>query len=130
MRYDPAETTVLTSPSTADDRSQRYPRQFRIRQRSEYLALQGGGGTRRRSEHFTVITRNRADSPSRLGITASRKVGNAPVRSRVRRLVREFFRRNRTSIQPPRDIVVIARPGAHRVPYRDIERELKGALQI
>lgn len=68
--------------------------------------------------------------PSRLGVTASRKVGNAPIRGRVRRLVREYFRRNRTAFDPPRDVLVIARPGAHAVAYRDIERELSRALQL
>lgn len=77
-----------------------------------------------------MITRDRFDGPSRLGITASRKVGNAPVRNRVRRLVREFFRRSRTDIVPPRDIVVIAKPGAHTVSYSAVERELSKALEL
>ncbi len=77
-----------------------------------------------------MITRDRENEPSRLGITASRKVGNAPVRNRVRRLVREFFRRNRVAISPPRDILVIAKPGTDAVPYAAIDRELRNALQI
>ncbi len=77
-----------------------------------------------------MITRGCAGDSSRLGITTSRKVGNAPARNRVRRLVREFFRRNRCEIDPPRDVLVIARPGTQVVPYDDIERELKKALGI
>lgn len=76
-----------------------------------------------------MITRVRQDQPSRLGITASRKVGNAPVRNRVRRMVREFFRRNRASITPPRDILVIAQPGIQKIAYQVVERELSTALQ-
>lgn len=77
-----------------------------------------------------MITRVCAGNSSRLGITASRKVGNSPERNRVRRLVREFFRRNRHAIDPPRDVLVIARPGTHSVPYREIDLELRKALEI
>lgn len=80
--------------------------------------------------HFTVITRVKPAPPSRLGITTSRKVGGAPARNRVRRLVREFFRHHREQIVPPRDVLVIARPGASELRYWDVERELSGALGI
>jgi ribonuclease P protein component len=45
----------------------------------------------------------------RLGISASRRVGNAVVRNRVKRGVREWFRRHRTMLPPGVDLVVIAR---------------------
>lgn len=76
-----------------------------------------------------MITRERKGEPSRLGITASKKVGNAPVRNRVRRLVREFFRRNRAAMAKPRDILVIAQPGTDKIAYDSVERELRTALQ-
>jgi len=45
----------------------------------------------------------------RLGISASRRVGNAMVRNRVKRGVREWFRVRRHDIPRGIDIVVIAR---------------------
>lgn len=45
----------------------------------------------------------------RLGITASRKVGNAIVRGRAKRLVREAFRATRDLWPPGVDIVVIVK---------------------
>lgn len=42
----------------------------------------------------------------------SRRVGNAVVRNRVKRRIREWFRRERGSIVPAFDLVVIARPPA------------------
>jgi ribonuclease P protein component len=48
----------------------------------------------------------------RLGITVSRKVGNAVVRNRIKRGIREWFRRCRDEMAGDIDLVVIARPAA------------------
>ncbi len=117
----------MTDIPAAGDATQRYRRRFRLRKRREYLALQSAG-RRRRSPHFTVITRAKQSPPSRLGITTSRKVGHAPARNRVRRLVREFFRKRRAGLIPPQDVLVIARPGAAGIAYAEVERELTQAL--
>jgi ribonuclease P protein component len=57
-------------------------------------------------------------------------VGHAPARNRIRRLVREFFRRRRPELPVPSDVLVIARPGAAAVEYADVERELSRALRL
>ena len=100
-----------------------------MRKRPEFLSLQREG-RRRTLAHFVVITRVKKDPPSRLGITTSRKVGSAPARNRIRRLVREFFRRHRNLLGEPRDVLVVARPGAANLGYNDVLRELSSALGI
>lgn len=45
-------------------------------------------------------------SYDRLGLAVSKKVGGAVVRNRVKRLIREVFRTNRTSEPPWLDLVV------------------------
>ena len=86
-------------------------------------------GRRHTARQFVVLTRTTA-GPSRLGITTSRKVGGAPTRNRIRRLVREFFRRNRHRIVPPLDVVVIARPDAAQVTYLDVDQQLSHTLRF
>jgi ribonuclease P protein component len=109
--------------------SQRFPPQYRLRKRHEFLSLQGEG-RRQTVPHFVVITRQRQHAPSRLGITTSRKIGGAPARNRVRRLVREFFRRHHLRLASPCDVLIIARPGAASIRYADVDHELTRALRL
>lgn len=117
------------NPAVTGRGSQCFPRAHRLRKRPEFLSLQREG-RRRTVAHFVVITRVRKAPPSRLGITTSRKVGSSPARNRIRRLVREFFRRYRAMLSPHRDVLVVARPGAADLDYSDVKRELSSALGI
>ena len=56
-----------------------------------------------------ILTASAAPGSPRLGITASRRVGNAVVRSRAKRLCREAFRATRELWPPGIDLVVIVK---------------------
>ena len=65
-----------------------------------------------------------AEGASRLGVTVSRRVGGAVVRNRVKRRIREWFRRRCEQLSPGLDLVVIARPSASRLDGQEVTREL------
>ena len=67
---------------------------------------------------------------SRLGITASKRVGNAVVRNRVKRVIRAVFRQHRSMLVSPVDLVVIAKPGVDRLTYAEAADELSRALDL
>ena len=60
----------------------------------------------------------------RIGISASRRVGNAVVRNRIKRGVREWFRASREILPEDVDIVVIARRPASGLGGPEIARAL------
>ena len=70
-----------------------------------------------------------AGSPSRLGVITSRKVGNAVVRNRARRLLRESFRRHQLELAAPVDLVLVARPSIAGKSFSDVEREFLSAAR-
>jgi ribonuclease P protein component len=65
---------------------------------------------------------------ARLGITVSRRIGNAVIRNRVKRRVRECFRLELRALFPPRtDLLVIARNGAGQLASPALWFELQTA---
>ena len=61
---------------------------------------------------------------NRLGLSASKKVGNSVVRHRIIRLVRESYRLHENIFNSGLDIVVVAKKSAALVGYQEIEEAL------
>ena len=66
---------------------------------------------------------------SRLGVVTSKKIGNAVVRSRARRLLREVFRLHQHDFKLVADIVLIARNSIAEKAYADVERDFLRAVK-
>jgi ribonuclease P protein component len=102
------------------------PRRERLRKRAQFTAIQGRG-KKLHTEHFLVFILPQADSlaPARLGITVTKKVGGAVVRNRIKRLVREVFRRQKTLFPKGLDLVFVAKQTAARTELAEVARELE-----
>ena len=69
-------------------------------------------------------------SINRLGISASKKIGNSVVRHRFSRLVRESYRLHENIFNSGLDIVVVARKSAASASYAEIESALLHLAKI
>ncbi len=58
---------------------------------------------------LVLYARPNRSGTNRIGITASKKLGKAVIRNRVRRRLREIYRLNEERFSPGWDIVVVAR---------------------
>lgn len=106
----------------------------RVRKRPEYQDI-AARGARVATLHFVLLAAPQPGTPrpSRLGVTASRRVGNAVVRNRMKRLVREAFRQSSGLVPAGHDLVVICRQPGELDPVgvrREWERALPRLLKM
>ena len=108
-------------------RSYALPKEARIRKRPEFLALRHIG-QRQRSAHFLFVRHREGQAPAQLGITVTKKIGNAVERNRIKRGVREAFRRIRPDLELGGKILVIAQRGAENLKSPAIATEISQIL--
>ena len=101
-----------------------FPKEKRLLRRTEFVNV-NRSGKHRHMRHFIAVSGKNELGITRLGVTASRKVGNAVRRNRAKRLIREFYRLHKTRFPKGVDIVVIAKKGAGYLNYHEAEKELE-----
>jgi ribonuclease P protein component len=118
--HDPAEAAGVIEAISSS-----FPKRAHLRRRSDFLRVQHDG-RRQHTEDFVIIVTPAASS--RVGVTVSTRVGNAVVRNRVKRLLREVLRRAWRAIEPPADVVVIAKPSAANATYAGVASQIERAF--
>ncbi|HOD99745.1 MAG TPA: ribonuclease P protein component [Kiritimatiellia bacterium] len=74
--------------------------------------------------HMVLFRRAAPDASCRLGVVASRKVGNAVERARAKRRLREAFRLNRHRLTGADDIILVARRSILAAPWPAVVEDL------
>lgn len=107
-----------------------FSREDRLRKRTEFEACYASG-VRVSQRHLVLYLLSRPEgSRSRLGVSVSRKVGDAVTRNRVKRRLKEIFRKSREPLAGfASEVVVNARPSAARALYRDLEHDYRCAVE-
>jgi ribonuclease P protein component len=90
--------------------TERLTRLERIRSEKDFKSLYRNG-SRIRGRYFDLVFRPNGLGFSRLAVVVSKKVGPAVTRNRIKRRMRELFRRNKSICTDPTDVVVVTRPG-------------------
>ena len=76
------------------------------------------------NREFVVYVYENTSNSTRLGITASKKIGKSVQRNRAKRLIREVFRLSKERIYPGYDIIVVGRSPSIRLEYRGAQKAL------
>jgi ribonuclease P protein component len=117
--------------AAAGRESQALPRPKRLARRRDFLRVYETG--RKLFSRYTVLFFASNDlSHSRLGVTATKKLGKANVRNRLKRWTREVYRRQRGPLaldERRLDIVVNVKPNAGEISFREFSEDLGRALQ-
>lgn len=105
----------------------------RLRRNNDFVRTRKNGRTYR-CPYFvlfsTIHTEESGDRLSaRIGISASKRVGNAVARNRLKRSLRELFRLRQHEISLEADIVVSIRFPANRATLSELEHRFEQAIQ-
>ncbi len=101
--------------------SERFPKELRLRKRREFLQVQEGG-QKVSADPLLALVRRNGRPYTRVGLTVSSKVGNAVVRARLRRLMRELFRKRKARWPAGLDVVLVARTSAKDAGLAELTR--------
>jgi ribonuclease P protein component len=111
-----------------DVASRQFDKGRRLRRRAEFQKV-FDSGQRIRGRFLTLLVAGGQGSTTRLGIVASRKLGDSVRRNRAKRLIREIFRH---SPQPDShtgvDIVVIPRVELFGAAYASLEEDYRSVF--
>jgi len=108
--------------------SYRFPRSSRLKFGGEFIRAKTKGERLACGcliANWLLLPEN---SPTRLGVVTSRKIGNAVKRSRARRLLRESFRLHQHDFRQPVDLVLVARNSIDGKSFAEVEQDFLRAL--
>ncbi len=122
--YHTLEVGVAEQVRRLARRTGRFTRADRLLQSGEFQHVTRQGQRAASTAYVVLVVSDGAWQQPRLGLTVSRKVGNAVVRNRVKRRVREWFRLERGRLTAGTEVVVIARREASRLSFEEGKRML------
>jgi ribonuclease P protein component len=117
--------------ASAPPRSEALPKEKRLAKRREFLRVYESG--RKIFSRYSVLFFAANDLPfSRIGITATKKLGKATLRNKLKRWTREVYRHEREPLgldQRPVDIVVNLKPNAAVASWIEYRDDLQKVLR-
>ena len=122
---------MMDAPLAGVRPSEGLPRSGRIQKRADFLRAYENG-TKTHGRFVVVFVLGNERDEARIGVTVTKKFGNAVVRNRAKRWVREVFRRVRLPLgisTKKVDIVVNVKPSATDVEFRDFATDLERTLE-
>lgn len=99
-------------------------KEFRIKKNKEFQAVfQKRKSTANRQ--FVIYVLQKEDQPFfRIGLSVSKKIGNAVTRNRVKRLIRQVFLEEKDHVKSGMDFVIIARKPSAEMDYAEVKKSL------
>ena len=104
-------------------------KRFRVKKEKDFNAIfQEGKSVANRK--FVVYRLENSEQHFRVGLSVSKKLGNAVTRNQIKRRIRHVLIAHKDQIIENLDFVVIARKGVEEMNYTEIEKNLLHVLRL
>ncbi|TQR20019.1 ribonuclease P protein component [Psychrobacillus vulpis] len=101
----------------------------RVKKNEEFQAIFKNGKSFA-NRQFVVYCLENEQAYFRVGLSVSKKVGNAVVRNRIKRYIRQTFLELTDQIYPNMDYIIIARNPAAKLDFHETKKSLEHVMKI
>lgn len=102
---------------------------FRVKREKDFKAI-FKDGTSFANRKFVVYQLKNQQNHFRVGLSVSKKLGNAVTRNQIKRRIRHILQSVKGSLVEHVDFVVIARKGVETLEYAEMEKNLLHVLKL
>ena len=102
---------------------------FRVKREKDFKAI-FKDGTSFANRKFVVYQLENQQNHFRIGLSVSKKLGNAVTRNQIKRRIRHILQSVKGSLVEHVDFVVIARKGVETLEYAEMEKNLLHVLKL
>lgn len=103
---------------------------YRIKSNKEFQKVFKNGESVANRQFIVYKLRNDEIQHFRIGLSVSKKIGNAVVRNQVKRYIRQAFTDLKADLNPKFDYIIIARKPTNDMDYFQVQKSLIHVLKI
>lgn len=103
---------------------------FRIKKNDDFQTVFNKGKSFANRQFVVYMYKNEQNVPFRIGLSVSKKLGNAVVRNRIKRYIRQSFTELKPEIRSGYDFVVIARKPSVEMSCSEVKSSLTHVLKL
>ncbi len=104
-------------------------KKLRIKKNEEFQAVFQKGVSSANRQFVIYVLKKEDQDYFRIGLSISKKIGNAVARNQIKRYIRQAFLELKEDVFPGRDLVVIARKPAAELTFAEIKSSLIHVLK-
>ncbi|WP_128895603.1 ribonuclease P protein component [Longirhabdus pacifica] len=104
-------------------------KKYRLAKNEQFKRIYRNGQSMANHQFVVYSKPSKGTEHFRVGVVVSKKIGNAVVRNRMRRVMKEILRHHKHDIISNVDIIVLARKATLNMNYKQLESSMKHVLR-
>jgi len=105
-------------------------KEFRIKKNDEFQTVFKKGKSVANRQFVIYILKKEGQENFRIGLSVSKKIGNAVVRNQIKRYIRQVFYELREQVECGKDYVIIARKPTAEMDFHTVKKSLEHVLKL